>query len=244
MSIRPGKYIEYDFPLHEVNRLALKETIARRQGSGFAKRAVYYMHKYWAGRPSSVVRTMLLGSAIDWEDWDRLEPWLRDEDGDYLGLPPTDAPQSEGDATPPKLVKITDERQYHRRKRSTGLNSAWERLYYRLDDEANAVIRWAFTKPKDPEAPTQRLSEHLAALGLGELQWGRDSGWWESIDWDAREPITVLDPFMGGDHHRRGPAAGGQCGRRGPQSRGMVRGEEGDRRLRLGPSGAGLPAGG
>lgn len=188
--LRPGKYIEYDFPLHEVNRLAVKEANA--------KKPIYTMHKWWARRLSCVFRTILLASAIDWKDWDRLEPWLRDDDGNYLGLPPADVVQPESDGGPQELVKVRDERQYHRRKRSTGLNSAWERLYYRLDDEANAVIRWAFTKPKDPEAPTQRLSEHLAALGLGELQWGRDSGWWKSIDWDAREPITVLDPFMGG----------------------------------------------
>ncbi|MGD9496492.1 MAG: DUF1156 domain-containing protein [Armatimonadota bacterium] len=73
---RPGKYIEYDFPLHEVNRLAVKEANA--------KKPIYTMHKWWARRLSCVFRSILLASAIDWEDWDRLEPWQRDSDGDFV----------------------------------------------------------------------------------------------------------------------------------------------------------------
>ncbi len=142
---RPGKYIEYDFPLHEVNRLAVKEANA--------KKPIYTMHKWWARRLSCVFRTILLASMIDWEDWDRLEPWKRDEDGDFV--------DADGN-------KITDESQYHRRVRDPEMfreslgkmvaktpgakkktveiwpRSAWERLYYRWDDEANAVIEKAF----------------------------------------------------------------------------------------------------
>lgn len=190
MSLRPGKYIEYDFPLHEVNRLAVKEANA--------KKPIYTMHKWWARRLSCVFRTILLASAIDWEDWDRLEPWQRDDDGDFV--------DRDGN-------KITDEREYHRRVRRPGLNSAWERLYYRLDDEANAVIRWAFTKwrTSDPgpqtsdatangsaDSPPTRLRDYLQSLGLWSEVCGPQSEWWHAVDWDAREPITVLDPFMGG----------------------------------------------
>jgi len=173
VSIRPGKYIEYDFPLHEVNRLAVKEANA--------KKPIYTMHKWWARRLSCVFRTILLASAIDWEDWDRLEPWRRDEDGDFV--------DAEGN-------KLKDEREYHRRKRREGTNSAWERLYYRLDETANAVIRWAFTKEQD--GSRGRLTDHLASLGVGEGEWGMEATWWEQMDWSSREPITVLDPFMGG----------------------------------------------
>ncbi len=171
MTLRPGKYIEYDFPLHEVNRLAVKEANA--------KKPIYTMHKWWARRLSCVFRTILLASALDWEDWDRLEPWQRDADGDFL--------DADG-------MKITDEREYHRRVRRPGVNTAWERLYYRMDDEANAVIRWAFTKPRGQPKNRERLADHLAALGASP----NDDRWWDRINWDEREPITVLDPFMGG----------------------------------------------
>jgi len=67
VSIRPGKYIEYDFPLHEVNRLAVKEANA--------KKPIYTMHKWWARRLSCVFRTILLATAIEWEDWDAVEPF-------------------------------------------------------------------------------------------------------------------------------------------------------------------------
>jgi adenine-specific DNA methylase len=135
-SLRPGKYIEYDFPLREVNRLAQKEA--------YSKKPIYTMHKWWARRLSCVFRTVLLASLIDWADWDALEPWKRDADGDYVN--------AEG-------CKVTDERDYHRRvrderpssewyQRTNGLlerrPTAWERLYYRLDEEANAVIEKAF----------------------------------------------------------------------------------------------------
>jgi hypothetical protein len=62
-----GKYIEYDFPLREVNRLAEKEA--------YAKKPIHIMHKWWARRLSSVFRTVLLASAVDWTDWVVLEPW-------------------------------------------------------------------------------------------------------------------------------------------------------------------------
>jgi putative DNA methylase len=135
-TLRPGKYIEYDFPLHEVNRLAEKEA--------YAKKPIYIMHKWWARRLSSVFRTVLLASAIDWTDWDALEPWKRDEEGDFV--------DAEGN-------KITHERDYHRRvrderpspewhRKTDGLleraPTAWERLYYRLDDEAERVVEKAF----------------------------------------------------------------------------------------------------
>src|SRR5512136_802678 len=73
---RPGKYIEYDFPLREVNRLAQREANAKKQ--------IYTMHKWWARRLSCVFRTVLLASAIDWADWDALEPWKRDADDDFV----------------------------------------------------------------------------------------------------------------------------------------------------------------
>ncbi len=177
MSIRPGKYIEYDFPLFEVNRLAVKESPVG------GRKPIYQMHKWWARRLSCVFRTILLASAIDWGDWDGLEPWQRDKDGDFA--------DAEG-------RKITDEGEYHRRKRREGVNNAWERLYYRLDDEANAVIRWAFTKPKAPDARRERLAEYLGMMTeTGETPVLPEQ-WWEKIDWEAREPITILDPFMGG----------------------------------------------
>lgn len=135
-TLRPGKYIEYDFPLREVNRLAQKEA--------YAKKPIYTMHKWWARRLSCVFRTVLLASAIDWTDWDALEPWKRDADGNFV--------DAEG-------RKIAHERDYHKRvrderpspewhRRTHGLleraPTAWERLYYRLDPEANALIDAAF----------------------------------------------------------------------------------------------------
>jgi putative DNA methylase len=135
-TLRPGKYIEYDFPLREVNRLAQKEA--------YAKKPIYTMHKWWARRLSCVFRTVLLASAVDWTDWDALEPWKRDVDGGFV--------DAEGRT-------IAHERDYHKRvrdarpspewyKRTNGLleraPTAWERLYYRLDPEANAVIDAAF----------------------------------------------------------------------------------------------------
>ena len=141
---RPGKYIEYDFPLFEVNRLAEAESNAKRQRTGAAKKPIYSMHKWWARRLSAVFRSILLATAIDWEDWDRLEPWKRDKDGDFVN--------GEG-------RKITDATEYHRRVRdpnrlvhlakkigkdTVAPRSAWERLYYRWDAEANAVIGKAF----------------------------------------------------------------------------------------------------
>ena len=116
-----------------MNRLAQREANA--------KKPIYTMHKWWARRLSCVFRTVLLASAIDWADWDALEPWLRDADGDFV--------DKDG-------RKILNERDYHKRVRDTRpvfgrTNSlldrpptAWERLYYRLDDEANAVIEKAF----------------------------------------------------------------------------------------------------
>lgn len=77
MSLRPGKYTEYDFPLHEVNRLAVKEANS--------KKPIYTMHNWWARRLSCVFRTILLATRIDWEDWDRLEPWKRGADGGFVG---------------------------------------------------------------------------------------------------------------------------------------------------------------
>jgi putative DNA methylase len=131
---RPGKYIEYDFPLHEVNRLAVRE--------GNSKKPIYRMHKWWARRLSCVFRTILLASAIDWEEWDRLEPWRRDAEGYFV--------DKEG-------RRITRPEDYHRRVREERPEmhqptdrwlkrkpTAWERLYYRLDDEANAVVERAF----------------------------------------------------------------------------------------------------
>jgi len=135
-TLRPGKYIEYDFPLREVNRLAQKEA--------YAKKPIYTMHKWWARRLSCVFRTVLIASAIDWTDWDALEPWKRDEDGAFV--------DAEGQ-------KIVHERDYHKRVRDTrpspewyqktnGLlerpPTAWERLYYRLDEEAEQVLEKAF----------------------------------------------------------------------------------------------------
>lgn len=134
--MRPGKYIEYEFPLLEVNRLAVKEANS--------KKPIYTMHKWWARRLSCVFRTVLLATGIDWEDWDRLEPWRRDKEGMFIN----------GEGKP-----ILDESKYHQRVRDTSPSrewhektngllerapSAWERLYYRLDDEANAVIENAF----------------------------------------------------------------------------------------------------
>lgn len=137
-TFRPGKYIEYDFPLREVNRLAQKEAPVG------GRRPIYFLHKWWARRLSCVFRTVLLASAVDWADWDALEPWKRDADGDFV--------DAEGN-------KIIHERDYHRRvrdgrpsvewhRRTNGLlerpPTAWERLYYRLDEEAELVIEKAF----------------------------------------------------------------------------------------------------
>jgi hypothetical protein len=38
-TLRPGKYIEYDFPLREVNRLAQKEAPVG------GRRPIYFLHK-------------------------------------------------------------------------------------------------------------------------------------------------------------------------------------------------------
>jgi len=43
-TLRPGRYIEYDFPLREVNRLAQKETPVG------GRRPIYFLHKWWARR--------------------------------------------------------------------------------------------------------------------------------------------------------------------------------------------------
>jgi adenine-specific DNA methylase len=133
-SLRPGKYIEYDFPLQEVNRLAQKEAPVG------GRRPIYFLHKWWARRLSCVFRTVLLASAVDWTDWDALEPWKRDAEGDFV--------DAEGN-------KIRHERDYHKRVRDTRPSAewhrktngmlqrpptAWERLYYRLDGEAERVI--------------------------------------------------------------------------------------------------------
>lgn len=195
MTLRPGKYIEYDFPLHEVNRLAVKESPVG------GRKPIYNMHKWWARRLSCVFRTILLATRIDWEDWDRLEPWKRNAAGDFV--------DAEGNA-------LTDEREYHRRVRDPNGHArlarrlptpgggqtkapihprtAWERLYYRFDDEANAVIQWSFTKPKGEQSDSETLAAHLGSLGVG----FETPNWWERIDWEAREPVTILDPFMGG----------------------------------------------
>jgi adenine-specific DNA methylase len=137
-TLRPGKYIEYDFPLREVNRLAQKEAPVG------GRRPIYFLHKWWARRLSCVFRTVLLTSAVDWADWDALEPWKRDAEGDFV--------DAEGN-------KVVHERDYHKRVRDTrpsvewhrktnGLleraPTAWERLYYRLDEEAERVIEKAF----------------------------------------------------------------------------------------------------
>ena len=50
--LRPGKYIEYDFPLREVNRLAQKEAPVG------GRRPIYFLHKWWARRLSCVFRTI------------------------------------------------------------------------------------------------------------------------------------------------------------------------------------------
>jgi len=135
-TLRPGKHIEYDFPLREVNRLAQKEANA--------KKPIYTMHKWWARRLSCVFRTVLLASAVDWTYWDALEPWKRDAEGDFI------------DAQGRKTARERDYNKWVRDarpspdwyRRTNGLleraPTAWERLYYRLDDEANAVIDKAF----------------------------------------------------------------------------------------------------
>jgi hypothetical protein len=139
-----------------------------------AKKPIYTMHKWWARRLSCVFRTILLGTAIDWEDWDRLEPWQRDDDGDFI--------DDDGN-------KLTDEREYHKRVRKETKNSAWERLYYRLDDEANAVIRWAFTKPIGEPKDKERLADHLGELGVSP----EDKEWWEAIDWEVEgQPCRLI----------------------------------------------------
>ncbi len=49
-------FIENNFPIAEISRLALKE--------GNSKRPVYQIHKWWARRLSSIVRGLIIGSAL------------------------------------------------------------------------------------------------------------------------------------------------------------------------------------
>jgi len=45
-------YIEHDFPIEDLNRIAQKE--------GNAKKPIYQMHKWWARRLGSVFRMLIL----------------------------------------------------------------------------------------------------------------------------------------------------------------------------------------
>jgi len=213
-TLRPGKYIEYDFPLREVNRLAQKEA--------YAKKPIYTMHKWWARRLSCVFRTVLLTSAIDWTDWDALEPWRRDVDGDFVN--------ADGH-------KIVHERDYHRRvrdarpsaewhRKTNGLleraPTAWERLYYRLDAEANAVIDKAF-KGKlvlDPFmgggttiVEALRLGADVAGVDLNPVAWYVVKKETDGIDPEAleaafRQVETAVADEIKGYYRTRCPACG------------------------------------
>lgn len=56
---RPLTCLEVDFPIIPVNKLAAIET-----ASGAAKKPIYQMSKWWARRPSSVFRSMLIAATI------------------------------------------------------------------------------------------------------------------------------------------------------------------------------------
>ncbi len=238
-TLRPGKYIEYDFPLREVNRLAQKEANA--------KKPIYTMHKWWARRLSCVFRTVLLASAIDWADWDVLESWKRDADGDFV--------DAEGN-------KIVHERDYPKRvrdarpsaewhRKTKGLlqrpPSAWERLYYRLDEAANAVIEKAFKGRLvlDPfmgggttVVEALRLGADVAGVDLNPVAWfvvkketdGIDSAALEAVFRQVEAavaeeiPRLLQDPLPGLRRDRRrdvrllgqaGPLPGAHLWRRG-----------------------------
>jgi len=84
---RPERYIEYDFPVHEVGRLLYKEA-SRRQAPGS-------LRKRWGRRLDSLWRTALLASLIERAEWEQLEP------------------------------------------------TAWQRLYYQMDEQAGGVVKRA-----------------------------------------------------------------------------------------------------
>ncbi len=139
---------------------------------------------------------MLLASAIDWTDWDALEPWERDEDGDSV--------DADGN-------KITHERDYHKRvrdewpspewhRRTDGLleraPTAWERLYYRLNDEAERVLGKAFDGELvlDPFmgggttiVEALRLGADVAGVDLNPVAWFTVKKETDGIDLEALE---------------------------------------------------------
>ena len=61
-------YIEHDFPIEELNKIAQKE--------GNAKKPIYQMHKWWARRLGSVFRMLILATFAE-DDVDKFELWRR-----------------------------------------------------------------------------------------------------------------------------------------------------------------------
>lgn len=56
LNSQNSTFIENNFPIAEISRLALKE--------GNSKRPVYQLHKWWARRLSSIVRGLIVGSTL------------------------------------------------------------------------------------------------------------------------------------------------------------------------------------
>ena len=211
---RPGKYVEYEFPINEVSRLAHKEARARKPP--------HTVHKWWRRRPSCLWRTVLLASVIDWADWDALEPWLRDPEGHFL--------DTQGNP-------ITHEADYHRRVRDTRPSTewehktdgwldrpptAWQRLFYRLDEEANQVIRKSFQGKwvLDPFvgggttiAEGLRLGANVIGLDPNPVAWFTVKKETDEIDLDALERAfhqveTSVAPEIRSFYHTHCPACG------------------------------------
>lgn len=127
----PGKYLEHDFPGHEVAQLLRKEVAARRPA--------HSLERWWGRRLGSLWRSVLLAGLISWDDWENLEPWSQGAQGDAADS------QGRGSSSAYSVPQAhpdqqRDEWSAHARVRFDQPPSAWQRLFYRLDEEAERVI--------------------------------------------------------------------------------------------------------
>lgn len=130
----PGSYLEYDFPGYEVAQLARKEMAARRP--------VNSLERWWGRRLGSLWRSVLLAGLVSWNDWMGLEARGGDANSDSAAHPSwISAPL--GDEWQRRSGKPEVERPTPTRARFDHPPGAWQRLYYRLDEEAGRVIERA-----------------------------------------------------------------------------------------------------
>lgn len=134
---RPGSYLEYDFPGFEVAQLVRKEMAARRP--------VNSLERWWGRRLGCLWRSVLLAGLIPWNDWERLETLRlhRQMDGDDLTPAQGQASVAADSVRQAHQDRQEAERSGRARVRFDRPPSAWQRLYYRLDGEAEQVIERA-----------------------------------------------------------------------------------------------------